>query len=64
MFKVVHPCSSSLRATSTLLDEVLLHQGHPLCMKSLLQLLQEFLQIKSLIFQLLCKTLPQTSSTP
>jgi len=64
MFIVVHPCSSSLRSTSTLLDEVHLHQGHPLCMKSWLHCLQEFLQIKSLIFQLLCKTLPQTSSTP
>ena len=64
MFIVVHPCSSSLRATSTLLDEVCLHQGHPLCMKSWLQCLQEFLQIKALILQILCKTLPQTSSTP
>jgi len=34
VFIVVHPFSSSLRATSTLLDEVRLHQGHPLCMKS------------------------------
>jgi len=43
------------RATSTLLDEVRLHQGHPLCMKSWLQCLQEFLQIKALILQLPCK---------
>ena len=41
---------------STLLDEVRLHQGHPLCTKSWLQCLQEFLQIKALILQLLCKT--------
>ena len=27
---VVHPCSSSRRATSTVLDKVRLHQGHPL----------------------------------
>jgi len=56
MFIVVHPCSSSVRATSTLLDEVRLHQGHPLCMKSWLQCFQEFLQIKAHILQLLCKT--------
>jgi len=41
---------------STLLDEVHLHQAHPLCMKSWLHCLQEFLQTKALIFQLLCKT--------
>ena len=56
MFIVVHPFSSSLRATSTLLDEVCLHHGHPLCMKSWLQCLQEFIQIKALILQPLCKT--------
>ena len=56
MFIVVHPFSSSLTATSTLLDEVHLHQAHPLCMKSWLHCLQEFLQTKALIFQLLCKT--------
>ena len=64
VFIVVHPFSSSLRATSTLHDEVHLHQGHPLCNKCWLQCLQEFLQIKALILQLLYKTLPQTSSTP
>jgi len=56
VFIVVRPFSSSLRPTSTLLDEVCLDQGHPLCMKSWLQRLQEFLQIKALILQLLCKT--------
>jgi len=54
----------TLRATPTLLNEVLLHQGHPLCNKCWLQCLQELIQIKSLILQLLCKTLPQTSSNP
>jgi len=56
MFIVDHPCLSSLRATFTLLDEVRLHQSHSLCMKSWLQCLQEFLQIKALILQILCKT--------
>jgi len=32
-FIVVDPFSSSLGATSTLLDEVRLHQGHPLSNK-------------------------------
>jgi len=64
VFIVVHPFSSSLRATSTLLDEVHLHQGHPLCNKCWLECFQKFLQIKALILQLLCKTLPQTSSNP
>ena len=64
VFIVVHPFSSLLRATSTLLDEVHLHQGHPLCNKCWLQCLQELLQIKALIIQLLCKTLLQTLSTP
>jgi len=64
VFIVVHPFLSSLRATSTLLYEVRFHQGHPLCNKCWLQCLQEFLQIKSLILQLLLKTLPQTSSAP
>ena len=56
VFIVVHPFSSSLRATSTLLDEVQLHQSHPLCNKCWLKCLQEFLQIKALILQLLFKT--------